>query len=247
MKRSARVLTVVDRTRRSGRARRRLRQRGAERLRRRGERDPDEDRRATPPTTTSGGADQPEEAADVAGDRRDVFAAGADDLAAIDPPEEVADLHEQLDDSVRTVAEDINARPRTRSRAATPQQAAAGGDRPADGGHRGSDRGQQPDRPDQLRARRTSASRPHARRRRPRATGSMCSGSASASSANFDGHLVIRLSFSATKVAVVDRSGDDHLAALAERVGDRAGVDDRDRRRGVVAVGDLEAELRAWW
>ena len=58
-----------------------------------------------------------------------------------------------------------------------------------------------------------------------------CSGSASASSENFDGHFVIRVSCSATKVPSLQLAGDDHLAAVAEGVRDRARVGDRERCR----------------
>ena len=46
-----------------------------------------------------------------------------------------------------------------------------------------------------------------------------CSGSSSASSWNLEGHLVIRLSCSATNVPSSSLPGDDHLAAIAEGVG----------------------------
>ena len=69
------------------------------------------------------------------------------------------------------------------------------------------------------------------------------SGFSSASSANFDGHFVIRLSCSPTSVPSVELAGDDHLAALAEGVGDRARVATGTLVAGLVAIGDLEAEL----
>lgn len=49
-----------------------------------------------------------QEAADVGRQIADAFAQGAEDLAAVDPPEEVADLHEQLTTELSTVADDIN-------------------------------------------------------------------------------------------------------------------------------------------
>ena len=44
---------------------------------------------------------------------------------------------------------------------------------------------------------------------------------------------------------VLDRAGEHDLAPGAERVGDGAGVGDRDARRGVLAVGDPEADRLA--
>src|SRR5688572_26650272 len=44
--------------------------------------------------------------------------------------------------------------------------------------------------------------------------------------------------------ALLELAGHDHLATLAEGIGDRARVDDRDARGGIFAVGDLEAKLR---
>ncbi len=53
-------------------------------------------------------ATNPQEAAEVGRQIADAFAQGAADLEAVDPPEEVADLHQQLIDQLSTVADDIN-------------------------------------------------------------------------------------------------------------------------------------------
>jgi hypothetical protein len=50
----------------------------------------------------------PQEAADVGHQIADAFAQGATDLEAVDPPEEVADLHQQLTDELKSVADQIN-------------------------------------------------------------------------------------------------------------------------------------------
>ena len=50
----------------------------------------------------------PKEAAAVGHQIADAFAQGAEDLQAVDPPEEVADLHEQLTQQLTQVADDIN-------------------------------------------------------------------------------------------------------------------------------------------
>lgn len=50
----------------------------------------------------------PQEAADVGHQIADAFAQGATDLEAVDPPEEVVDLHDQLTQELQSVADDIN-------------------------------------------------------------------------------------------------------------------------------------------
>ena len=87
-------------------------------------------------------------------------------------------------------------RPRTRSRAATPQEAAQAATDAPERDQLGADRAQLADRPDQRRVSGLTGAAGAA----ARYSMITCSGSASASSENFDGHLVIRLSFSATKV-----------------------------------------------
>ncbi len=57
---------------------------------------------------SSSAPSNPKEAADVGHQIADAFQQGADDLAAVDPPEEVADLHDQLTQELNTVADDIN-------------------------------------------------------------------------------------------------------------------------------------------
>ncbi len=58
---------------------------------------------------TSGTAPNgPDAAASVAGDLQQVFADTADELDAVAPPSEVADLHQQLVDTVRKVADQIS-------------------------------------------------------------------------------------------------------------------------------------------
>ncbi len=61
---------------------------------------------ATEATTST--PTNPKEAAQAGHAIADAFQAGADDLAAIDPPEEVADLHQQLTQQLSGVADDIN-------------------------------------------------------------------------------------------------------------------------------------------
>lgn len=50
----------------------------------------------------------PRQAANVAGDLSQVFADGADEIEAVDPPEEVADLHQQLVDAIRNISDQID-------------------------------------------------------------------------------------------------------------------------------------------
>ena len=50
----------------------------------------------------------PQEAADVGHQIADAFDQGAQDLADVDPPDEVADLHQQLTDELSSVADQIN-------------------------------------------------------------------------------------------------------------------------------------------
>lgn len=65
----------------------------------------------------------PEAAAQVATDLQEVFETTADDLAAINPPEDVAGLHEQLVGSVSDVGEQIGEAEQAFS-SGNPQQAA---------------------------------------------------------------------------------------------------------------------------
>jgi hypothetical protein len=46
------------------------------------------------------------EAADYAGKIADIFSRSADEFAAVDPPEDVADLHQQLVEEIRSIAQD---------------------------------------------------------------------------------------------------------------------------------------------
>jgi PBP1b-binding outer membrane lipoprotein LpoB len=50
-----------------------------------------------------------QQAADVAGELGDVFNDSADDIEAVTPPEEVADLHAELVAKIRDIADQINA------------------------------------------------------------------------------------------------------------------------------------------
>lgn len=50
-----------------------------------------------------------QQAADVAGELGDVFSASADDIEAVTPPEEVADLHAELVEKIRDIADQITA------------------------------------------------------------------------------------------------------------------------------------------
>ena len=58
--------------------------------------------------TSGAAATGPDGAAIVAGDLRQVFTETADQLDAVAPPSEVAELHQQLVDSVRKVADQIS-------------------------------------------------------------------------------------------------------------------------------------------
>lgn len=49
----------------------------------------------------------PRQAAAVAGELGDIFSASADDIEAVTPPEEVADLHAQLVETIREIADQI--------------------------------------------------------------------------------------------------------------------------------------------
>jgi Family of unknown function (DUF6376) len=51
----------------------------------------------------------PEEAAEVAGELAQVFADGAEEFEAVSPPEEVADLHAQLVEQIRGIADQVEA------------------------------------------------------------------------------------------------------------------------------------------
>ena len=62
-----------------------------------------------------------------------------------------------------------------------------------------------------------------------------------ASSVNFEGHFVTSESRSPTNVVALLAHGDDDLAALAERVGDRAAVADR-HGGGALAVAHAEVD-----
>jgi predicted nucleic acid-binding Zn-ribbon protein len=56
--------------------------------------------------TTSANPTTQKQAADYAGAIADIFSKSADDFAAVDPPEDVADLHSQLVDELRSIADD---------------------------------------------------------------------------------------------------------------------------------------------
>ena len=49
----------------------------------------------------------PKDAARIAGDLQQVFEDGAGSFAEVDPPEEVADLHQQLVDQIQAIADQV--------------------------------------------------------------------------------------------------------------------------------------------
>jgi outer membrane murein-binding lipoprotein Lpp len=63
-----------------------------------------------------------EQAADYAGRIAGIFSRAADRFAAVDPPDDVADLHSQLVDQIRSIAADTRKAERT-LREGTPEQA----------------------------------------------------------------------------------------------------------------------------
>jgi hypothetical protein len=63
-----------------------------------------------------------EQAADYAGRIAGIFSRAADQFAAVDPPDDVADLHSQLVDQIRSIAADTRKAERT-LREGTPAQA----------------------------------------------------------------------------------------------------------------------------
>src|SRR5688572_6027627 len=71
---------------------------------------------------SSGAADNPNQIADIATQLQDAFAAAAADLEAVDPPEDVADLHAQLIDQVSGLGEQIGAAGEAIQNAETPQE-----------------------------------------------------------------------------------------------------------------------------
>ena len=62
------------------------------------------------------------QAADYAGTIAGIFGSAADDFAAVDPPEDVADLHSQLVDAIRSIADDTKKAEQT-LRTGSPQEA----------------------------------------------------------------------------------------------------------------------------
>jgi hypothetical protein len=62
------------------------------------------------------------QAADYAGTIADIFGKSADEFAAVDPPEDVADLHSQLVDEIRSIAADTRKAEQT-LRSGSPQEA----------------------------------------------------------------------------------------------------------------------------
>jgi uncharacterized phage infection (PIP) family protein YhgE len=59
-------------------------------------------------SATASTPSNPQEAADAGRQIADAFQNGADDLAALDPPSEVADLNDQLQQELSSVADQIN-------------------------------------------------------------------------------------------------------------------------------------------
>jgi hypothetical protein len=72
--------------------------------------------------TTSSTPTTQKEAADYAGKIGDIFSRSADDFAAVDPPEDVADLHQQLVEEIRSIAQDTKKAEQT-LRTGSPQAA----------------------------------------------------------------------------------------------------------------------------
>jgi hypothetical protein len=72
--------------------------------------------------TTSANPTTQKQAADYAGTIADIFSKAADDFAAVDPPEDVADLHSQLVDEIRSIAADTKKAEQT-LRSGSPQEA----------------------------------------------------------------------------------------------------------------------------
>src|SRR5262245_3653715 len=55
--------------------------------------------------TTNANPTTQKQAADYAGKIADIFSKSADEFAAVDPPEDVADLHSQLVDEIRSISQ----------------------------------------------------------------------------------------------------------------------------------------------
>jgi uncharacterized phage infection (PIP) family protein YhgE len=72
--------------------------------------------------TTDATPSTQKEAADYAGRVAEVFSQSADDFAAVDPPEDVADLHQQLVEEIRSIAQDTKKAEQT-LRTGSPQEA----------------------------------------------------------------------------------------------------------------------------
>jgi Family of unknown function (DUF6376) len=68
------------------------------------------------------GGSNPNQIADIASQMQDLFASAADDLEAVDPPEDVADLHGRLVEQVRSLGEQIGASGEAIKNANTPQE-----------------------------------------------------------------------------------------------------------------------------
>jgi hypothetical protein len=64
----------------------------------------------------------PNQIADVASQMQELFAGAADDLEAVEPPEDVADLHQQLVDQVRSLGDQIGAAGEAIKSANNPQE-----------------------------------------------------------------------------------------------------------------------------
>ena len=71
---------------------------------------------------SSGAATNPNQIGEIASQLQDAFAAAADDLEAVDPPEDVADLHAQLIDEVSALGDQIGAAGEAIQNANTPQE-----------------------------------------------------------------------------------------------------------------------------
>ncbi len=71
---------------------------------------------------SAGAATNPNQIADIASQLEEAFASAADELEAVDPPEDVADLHAQLIDQVSGLGEQIGAAGDAIENAETPQE-----------------------------------------------------------------------------------------------------------------------------
>jgi hypothetical protein len=72
--------------------------------------------------TTKANPTTQKQAADYAGTIADIFSKSADDFEAVDPPEDVADLHSQLVEEIRSIAADTKKAEKT-LRTGSPQEA----------------------------------------------------------------------------------------------------------------------------